>query len=265
MRITYVTQRLHSVLQSISALTGVSISFLTPSYEVICSFTPKCDFCSSYQAEFGCEHCNSCDRQLLFECRKSGNLEERICHMGLYDAAMPVIKNGITVGYILMRRLRTENLPKNPLCSASLAKVYGEIPFFGKNDLRNLRNLLSNILFSDAFLLETDTLFEEACDYIEKNYKQRITVNEICKHLGISKNRLYKSFKEAEEIAVNEYIIKVRLKKAKELLADTKKTVSDIAEETGMHSEAYFCRIFKLRLGYTPTEYRKSLLNKATV
>lgn len=261
MRMTYVTQRLHSVLQSISALTGVSISFLTPTYEVICTFTPKCDFCSSYQAEYGYEHCTSCDRKLLFECEKSGKLEERLCHMGLYDAAMPVTKNGITVGYILMGRLRTDESPKVPVCNALLAKSYGEVPFFGKNDLQNLRNLLSNILFSDAVLLETDSLFEEARDYIEKNLKERITVNEICKHLGVSKNRLYRSFNDAEEIAVNEYIIKVRLEKAKALLADGKRTVSNVAEETGMHSEAYFCRMFKRRLGCTPTEYRQSLLN----
>lgn len=258
MRIHYATDRLNAVLQSLSTLTGINISFLTPTYEVLCNFAPVTNFCTVYQKEYGCDRCFSCDRRLLERCEKSGRLEEHFCHAGLYDAAMPVVKSGVPVGYILMGRLRTAASPVSPFQNEPLNGLYRQLPFFDEERLQGLRNLLANILFSDSVTLETDTLFDEARDYIEGHLEERLTVPRLCKQLGVSKNRLYQSFRETAGIAVNEYIIEQRLSRAKSLLAETESTVSAVSDRVGLHNEAYFCRLFKQRFDCTPTDYRKA-------
>lgn len=257
MHINYDVEKLNTILASLASLTGISICFLNPSCEVICRYLPKEDFCSEYQAENGCESCTVCDRKLLEKCKSSGHIEEHFCHAGLYDAAMPLKKHQITVGYLLMGRLRTEvSVPKTSF-EQRLASLYNKTPFLDERQLQSLKELLNNILFSDAVVLANDTVFEEACEYINSNITGDIDISKLCKHLGIGKNRLYKAFREANGSAVNEYVIEMRLERAKQLLLETRLTVGDICQRSGINNEAYFCRLFKKRFGKTPTEYRK--------
>lgn len=260
MNIHYDTEKLNKILESLSSLTGINISFLDPSHNEICHYSSTEDFCSEYQAENGCESCESCDRELLKKCKMSGHIEEHFCHAGLYDAAMPLKKQETTVGYLLMGRLRTAaSVPKDSF-GEKLTFLYGKIPFLDGRRLQSLKELLANILFSDAVMIETDTAFEEACEYIENNLEKELNVPMLCKHLGIGKNRLYKIFGEAHGSAVNEYITEKRLERAKRLLCETELTVGDICRSCGINNEAYFCRMFKKHFGKTPTEYRKTAL-----
>lgn len=262
MHILYTIDRLNAVLQSLSTLTGVSIRFLTPTYEVLCDCAPDTGFCTVYQEKHGCDRCFSCDRQLLERCEKSGRLEEHFCHAGLYDAAMPIVKSGVLVGYILMGRLRTVSSPVSPVQDESLNALYRQLPFFDEERLQSLRNLLTSILFSDSVTLEKNELFDEARDYIEGHLEEKLTVSRLCRQLGVSKNRLYQCFREAAGIAVNEYIIEQRLSRAKKLLAETESTISTVSDRVGLQNEAYFCRLFKQRFDCTPTDYRKAVRSR---
>ena len=62
-----------------------------------------------------------------------------------------------------------------------------------------------------------------------------------------------------KEVGVNfsEYLIKVRIKNAKEMLLNTEGSVEDISYAVGYSDIKYFSRIFKKYMGVTPTEFRK--------
>ena len=64
-------------------------------------------------------------------------------------------------------------------------------------------------------------------------------------------------FKEHTGLAPNQYLLEVRIRKARELLTNTTLTVTAIAEETGFKSSFYFSRFFKKRAGLSPRQYRE--------
>lgn len=97
--------------------------------------------------------------------------------------------------------------------------------------------------------------------YLEKNISNPEISNDfLSQKLGISEVYLRKLFTTHYGISPKQYIIDMRIQKAKQLLENSAQTITNIAEECGFTSVYYFCRIFKQKTGITPTEYAK--LNK---
>ena len=256
MNIRYDNEKLIGILRDLSILTGISISFLNAAYETVCSFKRTDDFCSAYQAQNGKDYCRHSDRSLLDKCRISGQLEYHFCHAGLYDATMPVIKSGITVGYLLMGRLRAPASPACPQCSDSLSELYDQVPFLNDMQLASLRGLLSNILFSNAIEIEYNELAEEISEYICTHLTDELSVSVLCEKFFVSRNSLYKCFRNYYGLTVNDYIVQVRLDRAKKLLTESNETISNICATVGIQNVPYFCRLFKKSTGLSPTAYR---------
>jgi signal transduction histidine kinase/DNA-binding response OmpR family regulator len=97
---------------------------------------------------------------------------------------------------------------------------------------------------------------------IEKNHaKSDLSVNEIAHELGMSRIQVYRKAKALLGVSVNDYLVTVRLKKAKYLLLNTGKTVADIAFEVGFSSSAYFSTIFKSKFNRSPKDFKASKLS----
>lgn len=97
---------------------------------------------------------------------------------------------------------------------------------------------------------------------IEKNHaKSDLSVNEIAHELGMSRIQVYRKAKALLGVSVNDYLVTVRLKKAKYLLLNTSKTISEIAFEVGFSSSAYFSTIFKNKFNRSPKEFKASKLS----
>ena len=98
---------------------------------------------------------------------------------------------------------------------------------------------------------------ESIKEYIDDNLTQKLTVNDIARHVYLSPTYLQCLFKEAYGIPLAEYVRKQRLKKSLELLYDTGEKVSEIAYDIGFEHESSFIRSFKREFGLTPHEARK--------
>lgn len=99
----------------------------------------------------------------------------------------------------------------------------------------------------------------KAREYIDQNFAAGdISLYSTASHVGISPNHLSTVF--AQETGENfiEYLTRVRLEKAKQLLANTGMKSADIAAETGFSDPHYFSYIFKKNVGISPREYRLS-------
>ncbi len=92
--------------------------------------------------------------------------------------------------------------------------------------------------------------------YIDKNISETISTARIAKYLHISEYHLCHEFKRRTGSTISEYTASKRLSEAKKMLAETSKTVSEIATELGFSSFSYFCKIFKEKNGMTPGEFR---------
>ena len=93
--------------------------------------------------------------------------------------------------------------------------------------------------------------------YLEYSYMEDIGVAEVARHFGFERSYLYRMFKERYGIGIKEYIIKVRMDKACELLLSGY-SVADTAALVGYGDQFNFSKGFKKQLGVSPTEYRKN-------
>lgn len=95
--------------------------------------------------------------------------------------------------------------------------------------------------------------------YVEKNISNAdFNVNDIARELGISRVQIYRKVRALLGFSVNDYIINVRLKKAKHLLVHSEKSIGDIAGEVGFSSATYFSSAFKNKFQYSPKEFKSS-------
>lgn len=91
--------------------------------------------------------------------------------------------------------------------------------------------------------------------YIQAHVEERISLNEIACLFGISPNYLSQIFKRYSDSGFSEYIQQSKINRAKELLAEGKLKVYEIAEMLGFENAFYFSRVFKKVTGVTPKEY----------
>jgi len=94
--------------------------------------------------------------------------------------------------------------------------------------------------------------------YLLEHSEADVDMIALASELGMSYSRFRSLFKSQTGTAPHQYLLDIRINKAKELLADTRLTVSEIAEQLGFASVYYFSRLFKNRSGMTPTQYRKN-------
>ena len=72
----------------------------------------------------------------------------------------------------------------------------------------------------------------------------------------ISKTYLSKLFRKETGVSISKYIVERRIALAKRLLAETSEPISTICVKTGYNFPAHFSKIFRLRTGKTPMQYR---------
>lgn len=94
--------------------------------------------------------------------------------------------------------------------------------------------------------------------YINTHYSQPITLKILCDVFFMSKVSLCKKFKEVMNCSIMEYVMRIRLNKAKVLLRDTDKSIEEVAFECGFSSANYFGLTFKKEIGLSPLNYKKT-------
>lgn len=100
--------------------------------------------------------------------------------------------------------------------------------------------------------------FDEIVQYISENYmKEDISVSSLAQQLDISEVHFRRCFKKLHNVSPQEYITSLRIIRAKELLQYDSASIEHIAQSLGLTDAGYFSRLFKIKTGYTPTEYRE--------
>ena len=114
-------------------------------------------------------------------------------------------------------------------------------------------------LFNDTSPVKRKEYFDRlnnAIDYIDENYTNKITLEEVASFSGFSKFHFSRLFKEYMHCTFYDYLINRRIKATEVLLTRDDLTITDIALQAGFSSIPTFNRTFKMKKGCTPGEYR---------
>lgn len=95
--------------------------------------------------------------------------------------------------------------------------------------------------------------------YINNHLDEEITIDNICRHMSISKYYLCHMFKKEVNMTISQYILQRRLSVARRRLLDTEDTISEVASKTGFASFSYFSRVFREEHGCSPREFRRQV------
>ncbi|TBL79425.1 AraC family transcriptional regulator [Paenibacillus thalictri] len=102
-------------------------------------------------------------------------------------------------------------------------------------------------------------LIQRICGYLERYFDKKLSIPAICDLFGISARQLNRVFKEATGMTVFDMVHKIRIERAKHLLAETDEKVIVIAGKVGYDDPAFFSRLFHRQVGCPPGKYRETV------
>jgi two-component system response regulator YesN len=126
---------------------------------------------------------------------------------------------------------------------------------------QQIDNIFSKL--NEYYCRESDSLpisdkYEQIIEYVKQNYSdQNISVNGIAELFETSISSISRLFRKNMGMGLLDYIHKLRLEKAKELLVNTDLSIKDIAEQAGYYNDVSIIRAFKRYEAVTPGKYRE--------
>lgn len=170
-------------------------------------------------------------------------------------------------------------IPENPVqnieCAAQIQNFIDSMIEARENTFSNIlrRNGLLKIFFAELVDYRNKQILEEqlrnandaeklphvrkAIAYINDNYASKIKINELADHMGVNRSYLASSFKRATGYSPKEYLLCLRMEKAKSLLEKTDMPVNAVANSVGYTDQLAFSRMFKDYAGVSPKAFRE--------
>lgn len=151
------------------------------------------------------------------------------------------------------------------LCESAMCEYENKTPLWKEA----LSGLIENILIrtirksgekSASIHDKAPHLLQSVISYINKNFREDVSITSASKRFAISPGRLGLIFSKNFGLSYNEYVNRVRLRHACNLLSSTDLTAKQIAFDCGYSSVEYFFYVFKKELKTTPGEYRNGIL-----
>ena len=268
--------RILSAICDFYAGTGIAVALYdaagntvtgTPIYSSFCEFIRQNDDVKLA--------CHLCDKQMIKKAQETKQPVTYTCHAGLVEVTTPILYEDMVIAYMQIGQFRDRegaysNL--NEVCRRmadygfkedELCPLYARVPAVGQAQLQGLLSIMNIIIRSfwvDGLIYSKKSLLSVKIEgYISERLGDNIYVENICRDFFLSKNSLYKLFREEFGVTVNEFILQKRLAKAKGLLEKNRDlTITEVAALCGFNDYNYFIRVFKKSVGTTPLKYKKA-------
>lgn len=120
-----------------------------------------------------------------------------------------------------------------------------------------LLTVLEELAAAQAYSPLTRTVL----DYVHREFRQKITLHEIGQKTFFSPIYCDTVFKRDIGSSIIDYVLTLRIEEAKRLLVEDRTEIRQIAECVGFQDSNYFSRIFKKRVGCSPSAYRQRMLS----
>ncbi|WP_419954273.1 response regulator transcription factor [Neobacillus niacini] len=105
-------------------------------------------------------------------------------------------------------------------------------------------------------LQKNNNIIKDIEKYLQENFDRDVKLQEISDHFYISREYISRKFKQEFNENISDYIVRIRMEKAKSLLKNSQLKIYEIANMIGYQDDKYFRKVFKKVEGITPNEYR---------
>jgi len=204
------------------------------------------------------------------------------CAHGLSDTAVPVKLGDRLIGFLQTGQIfrkkpsqkqfeRTAQLVKEwgvPAQPEALKDAYFNSRVLSSRQHNSVVKLLAIFaqhlsLVSNRIVVEQDNaelpVVTKARQYIQQHQGDELSLGQVARAVNTSSFYFCKLFKKATGLNFTDYVSRVRIEKAKNLLLNPNLRISEIAYEVGFQSLTHFNRVFKRILGESPSDYRAQL------
>ena len=116
---------------------------------------------------------------------------------------------------------------------------------------------------SDNNLINMEPLAQDrknirlAIDFLQEHYRDQFTLGQVARSANYSPYHFIRIFKEETGKTPFEYLLEVKIEKAREMLISQHMTVTEVCFLCGFNNLSHFTAVFKKKVGLTPSEYRK--------
>lgn len=180
----------------------------------------------------------------------NGKLVQRLLKKSFLSKENPILNIGFqeqiqSLFMEIIEQVKSEFTGYQPQVSGALLHLIGTIYSINKQKLLKLNTV------------END-LMKEAVQKIRNHIFSNLTITELSSEMNMSYSSFRRTFKQYTGLAPNQYLLQLKIDKAKLMLSTTKKSVKEIAFELGFESASYFSKIFKKKTGTSPENFRKN-------
>lgn len=125
--------------------------------------------------------------------------------------------------------------------------------------LRSLFGMLLILLAQSwsAKPARADRRLGETVEYMESHYNEALTLDQLAKRAGMSKNQFLRKFRLEFDTSPIQYLLELRMKRACILLEESDLTIDQIAVSTGFYDSNYFIKLYRKRFNDSPGKNRK--------
>ena len=269
--------RLQQILDCFVEITGIRAAYFDMNKEcIIGKQKDSCRFCKLLRMiDYFDEACKQCDSEAFQKAIETKDIYQYKCHMGLVEAVIPLFVNNHLSGIIMLgqvkneeslfhgrkieQKIKAQNLPLDLL--DKIKEAFDYLPVYEQEKLEAALKMFKIIAhyFENSGVIQVfdSDKVEKVKYYIRKHFREKISTRILAQYLGISISSLCIIFKEQTGKTVSEYIHRVRMDYAKELLAMTSLTIKEITALVGFEDQNYFSRVFKKMQGCSPVKYRE--------
>ena len=99
----------------------------------------------------------------------------------------------------------------------------------------------------------------EVALYLQTHIHESVSLEELAQRFFMSRSYLTRSFRNITGFSVVEYMTYIRIQKAQQLLRESDRSITEIADLCGFGNITYFEKVFKTTTGHTPVQYRKTV------
>jgi AraC-like DNA-binding protein len=181
----------------------------------------------------------------------NGNIIQNLLAADFFKPQNPILSIGLREDMLklllsIIETVREERTGYQPAASGALLHLLGDIYTVLKQGAAREDNI--------------EAIINKARSLIRENTEEKTLLEDIAKELGVGYSWFRKAFKEYTGMAPGQYLIQLKIERAKTLLCHKEKTIKEIGYELNFESVHYFSRLFKEKTGISPQQYRQQFV-----